>query len=371
MSNDINKSMIYGYMLVSNKSKQYIQESYFDNKLELLDEQVEAINEMHFSKKDLQDPKTMEKILKRKEFFDNCIGWMTALGIILIILITIVIGIFTAAIGGIVVFPLLMLAFASTLETLMALPNKWYVKNSEKFEKQVRDLMDKTKKKLENDIKNKDKYQKIITNCQKIIDIIEKRRAEAEKEYNEKIHQEELNYYEQVVSWLEKPYEFGHTGEGGQFSEWLWCAKFLKVSENDIIKVIESHKHEKNTFYELTISGKYTDYKGRTKEVEDEDDVEGWITLHNHDYKKAVRDLGNHAWLIQSDDDYGIWYTETKKFIESDINTPYTFISLSSFADKSNLPENIEEILIDADKELGYYRLSKCPEQVKKKEFPI
>ena len=367
MKESIRESMIYGYMI------EPINEGLFDNNIKLLDEQVEVINEMHFSKKDLQDPKTIDKILKRKEFFENCIHFITTLEIILIVLISIVLGVVVPVIGGVIAFPILMMAFASTLETLMSLPNKWYIKNSEKFEKQVRELLDKTKKKLDKDPKNKDKYNKIISNCQKIIDIIEKKKAEAKKAYDDAVHQDELNYYKQVPEWLEHPYMFGHTGNGGYFSEWLYCAKILKVSEKDIIKTIENNKNDKNCFMELTISGEYTDYKGRKREVINEDEVEGWITLHNHDYEKAVEELGDHAWLIQSDDDYGIWYTETNKFIETDAGTPYKFITLSSFAEKGkkNLPENIDDILIDADKELGYYRLSKCPAQVKKKKFPV
>ena len=365
--------MIYGYMINTDKSKEYIEEAYFDNKIELLDEQVQVINEMHFSKKDLQDPKTIEKILKRKEFFDNCVGFIGFLEVALVILTSIVIGIFTLAIGGILAFPILMFAIASTFETLLALPDKWYVKQSDKFEKKVRELQEKTKQKMEKDPKNKDKYKKIIDNTQKVIDIIEKRREEAEKRYEEEIHKEELAYYEQVPEWLQNPWSFGHTGNGGKFSEWLYCAKFLKVKDASIIKAIEKSIKTTDAFYKVTVYGEYKDYKGRTVEVYNEDDIGEWITLHDHDYDRAIEELGEHIWQIQSDDSYGIWYTETKKFIESDVDMPYEFISLDELAmeGKKTLPEDIDQLLIDADKELGYYRLSKCPDQVKKKKFPV
>ena len=37
----------------------------------------------------------------------------------------------------------------------------------------------------------------------------------------------------------------------------------------------------------------------------------------------------------------------------------------------SELPYEPDELFIEADKQLGYYTFSKCPEQVEKKKFPI
>ena len=358
-------------------SSYIINKNLLGDNLETLTE-AELLQEMHFSQKDLQDPSTLDKILKRRNFFDSAVSYTRVLFLALAALGGILTSVKmpknsyvekqTGKLGGIAVFSALLLIFMKIGKGLESLPNKWYAKNSKKYEEQLRSTIEKMEKAKESDPKNKDKYDKVIAGCKKVLNIIETKRAEAIKRYEEEQHRANLAEYEEVIEWLRAPSTFGHTGDlGGRFSDFCWKCKFLKIPEKAIYAAAKSE----GVMHDIPVYGEYKDHKGRTKEW-GENDLTGWVTLHNDDYEKAKKDLGSVLYQVQSDDDYSIWYApDVNKFFETDADTPYREIKPYSFARNDDLPNNIESILIDADKELGYYLINDCPENVQKKPLPI
>lgn len=331
-----------------------------------IDESTKILNEMNFSKKELQNPKTLDKILKRKEFFESTTKFFSFLLYALSIAGSITIGVFVSTVASFITFPILLCIIMYIDTNLSALPSKWYEKNYDKFINKINDLKSKMEAKMEKDPEHKEKYQKIIDGCNKVLNHIEKCSKEAEKIYRQEQLKECIDDYEELISWFEDPYTFGHTGENWYFDNFCYMCKYLKITDTQLLNTLKKYYKTEKTYNKK----KYNRFL--KLDMEDSRDVEGNITIpDNYTLDQVRNDLGKYIYIISSDDDCQIAYCpEKNKIIYSDADTSYKTTSINDEA-KHSLNKYSIDILIDADKELGYYRLSKCPDNVKKKPWPI
>ena len=309
---------------------------------EILEEQV-ILNEMHFSKKDLQDPKTIDKIIKRKEFFESVVKFIDFLFLGITVIGSCIIGSVVSFGAGLGTLTILSILTVNIVLNINSLPLNIYNKNIDKYKKKIEGLINICNQNIEKDVKNKDKYKQIIDNCKKV----QAKFDEMDKESKLLAYKEEykdcLSAYKDIVYWLEKPYVLGHTGERYTSLDDLRLANSLGITDKDIIKNITSKC-----------------------KFEDKWD----ILFSDNDEESAIFFKDDKYILISSDDDHSIIYSKNKGKL-------YELYAYDKFNETSlvnhkfiNKKFNID-IVKQVDKELGYYLLSKCPEQVKKKEFPI
>lgn len=310
---------------------------------EYLEEQV-ILNEMHFSKNDLQDPKTLDKILKAKDKFESTSKKLMTLFIILGIIASSTLAFFTNFIIGLGGLYFIIAALIWIGTSLSSAPAKSFKKNSEKYVNKVNQLLKKSEEALYKDPKNKEKYQKIIDNCNNVLKEIKKREKEAAELLSKQEFQEVIDKYEALIEWIKKPFVIGHTGDGYDFSLFA-IAEVLGIPERALIENLKS----KGKYYN---NWKYVFYN---------------INNKNQDYNIFKDD---EYIMISSDDDYVVFYSKRNNCIYY-TNISGEYIKTSLYKEGKGDIDCDKKLLIEADKELGYYLLSECPDGVIRKEFPI
>lgn len=156
--------------------------SIYGNKIETIEEQVilQEIGIGHFTKKELQDPESINKILKQKDVFRNLNNALS----FAIVIMGIIAGVLTSSFFvGLIIGP--FLAFTVAISEKNPL-NQKPSKNIAKLKEKSQMLKDSAKHELSktNDPKRKQKYNEIIHNCDKVIKAVD--------EYFQKIEDEKL-----------------------------------------------------------------------------------------------------------------------------------------------------------------------------------
>ena len=305
----------------------------------------EIMLEMQFSKKQLQDPKQIERILKSKNSVKNISTFLMVLSGI----ITVIAGIATMGVGLLILAPLLFKIY----ETLLALPEKTEDKNLKKLIDSCENYKNKLEKKLESDPNN--------TEIKDIINKLDKNIKLAKSKYTEKIEEkrrQQINevkkVYRNLEKWLNNPYSVGDGYESDIFS----LAQYAGIPESILIEKIKNS----NKLRQYSILG---DYFGN-----DENDYNS-CTKKGCENFKEVKNGKLPTKCIKLDDDYAlVFLPSNSKLIYVYSNNEMGVTSLYKELIKEKLFEYYnKDIIIDADKELGYYIFSKCPENIKKKEF--
>lgn len=325
----------------------------------VLDEAV--LQEMHFSKKDLQDPKTLDKIIKGKERFETAGKYFLTVASICSLLLPIALGI---VLHSFIAVPIaLALLFTGLIKLILLvdeLPLRWYKENEHKYKMMVFDFKKKTEAAMEktDDPKKKEKYKQIIDNCDAVIAEFRKRDAEKLSKEKEAMIEDARKLIEDTVRWYNDPGKYlpyGHTGSSSE-GELALLLFFLKVPENKIIDHICKKCKDKSMLGKEFL----TDFYGV-----DNDEIE------MPEYKPILND---HVIEFSSDDEYCTLISIEKKkcyFVcIHDVGTE----SITKYVKKTGDVDpsgEYKKALIEADKELGYYLFSKCPDGVKQKEWPI
>ena len=302
-----------------------------------------ALMEASFSKKQLQDPKTVEKILNKKHVFTSVIIFVS-------LLITIIGAIISV---GILLFPL-GLIFVCIASSLSAYPKKANEKQLLKLKDQCEKLIAKMEKSIEKDPKNKSKYSEVIDNCRKTIDTIDAYYKDVSNKEKMKDIEYATELYKRLVKYIESPTSDLGPGDLDMFV----VADMLGIKESDIGNAIKTNgKFEKFPFKYYGLDNlsdeQIQKYSSILPEIKTNDPL---FTVYGHDDYVIVFSKKANGFL---------------EIIASDENNKINQCSLYNTA-QDLLTDNIDKkALIEADKVLGYYRLSKCPSQVKPKQFPI
>jgi hypothetical protein len=340
---------------------------------------------MGFSKKDLQDPKTVQKAIEQAKKASNTAD---KIGNLVSLLITVAgcafVGTATAAgskvgAGGITFVASTIITAGVLGKILLTLNNYIYDyklfkedKNLEKLDKECDKLIEKSKKQMEKDKKNKQKYQEIINNATKVKETIRKHYQDKSKEQYQKIINRYIEKYKAYITFLSKEKDV-YVGS----IEIYYFSKILKVDEKVILdrflyysksKKDDQMSYEKminyiNNEYNYNLCDEFKNIKNISKDGY-------WIKLSNNALDDAVHVLlynpKINLFVAVDDIDEDYPYIVIKKSISELLNS--IIFEIERHED-FNLTE-CEEYLTEVDKKLGYYRLSKAPEGVKPKEFP-
>lgn len=315
---------------------------------EYINEEYQILNEMRFSKKDVLNPDTVEKITKRTKFYQSV--YEIFIGILA--LITIILSLVTL---GIALIPCgMILSYA--YEKLKDLPSNTEDKNIKKFIEKCKQIKDKAEKELQNekDLNKINKYKEIISLCDKNI-------KAANEVYNEKIEKEYKSKFEEVKNIYNKLYNYLNkdvfTIGDGYDSDILLLAKQAKIPESVIIDKIDKTKN-KNMLVSMS---NYFGYIDDYKKFHDENILKQFeIKAFNEENLKLVFQ-NDEAWLVLTPNNklLSLYDMKEQKSLYS-----YLFKSSDKLSDHYD-----EKIIKDVDISLGYYIFSECPKEIKQKKF--
>ena len=362
----------------SELNEMYIQEQISKEDYELSLEQSEFINEqviqeMIFNKKDLQDPKTLEKILERMKKKEPIFETLAAIGSFLTFALSVAISIITTGAFTIVLFPFLFVLCLILYMYIETIPRSQFNKDNEKFKKKVIKLKEKTQEKLDKETDNskKTKYKEIIKNCDKVLKAIEDQNKKSSEYYFDEDDKNDLKgTYGDLVRFLEYPFNFGW--ENG-IDDIALLAQLLELNPQDIQNKIKRTKFNKTktTVYDMFVLmfGKDTVDTG----LNDPDNFEyneNFIIKYKNIMNMKAIETGSNDDNIDFVAQNGIFYmlTTDNEIIEENM----LYFAKYSFHDEwDKSDKNFMKMLIEVDKELGYYLLSDCPPGLKKKKFPL
>lgn len=373
MKNDGSDDFYIRFMKSKPVSESYIDEWDQDILMEnCINEQV--LQEMNFSKKDLQDPATIDKILKRKGVFEDIIKYTTWLFAALNVVAGIVVKIelkkhdmSEAGAIGFGVFAVLELILVKIHELVGKLPAKAYEKNMEKYKKQIRDLIEKMKKKIQEDPDNANEYKKIIKNCEAVLAEIDKREKTAKKqELRIKVRYVE-RCYNTLKRWWDKPHCFDFNDGEAFYNEYshpgIYCLNLAKeygISEKQIIDRALLIDDESDKGY----CDPENIYEYVAQWLSDDTDNEA------DELKKKFNNSKIHLYYMPDEWPVKFIVVNQKKIYDIDWLKGKHYPELvqgSVFYDPDYKLD--KEALIEFDKLQGFYKFSKCPDAVKQKDF--
>ena len=341
----------------------------------LSSEDKEVLQEMYFSKKDLQDPETIKKIediLNRKRY-QNVAAIASTIAFLVPIAISIIINPLLVP-GGILAGIAIVVAIITRLYNWVeTAPQKAFEKNYEKYKKQVKELKEKTEKQLAKKENSKfaSKYKEIITNCDKVLKAIDEREKQI-SDNNYKAEIEDAIYdYKKLIEFLEYPFNFGWEGET-EMGNIFTTANMLKISAQQIQNKVKNTKFKSNEislldgiakFYGV-MDKRYSSIEDLIKGEELDDDPKvNYLKFKNKMNMKVIE-------LCSNDDN--IDFIGQDGLIYQIITDNEIYVIKSIFYNnKFNGGEFGKKALIEADKELGYYILSEPPKGLEKKKLPL
>ena len=342
---------------------------------DLSSEDKEVLQEMYFSKKDLQDPETIKKIediLNRKRY-DNIATIGAIIAGILPIAISIIINPALIPAGIIAGLSLIIFILIYTYNWVQNAPQKAFEKNYEKYKKQVKELKEKTEKQLAKKENSKfaSKYKEIIANCDKVLKAIDEREKQI-SDNNYKAEIENAIYdYKKLIKFLEYPFDFGWEGET-EMGSIFTTANMLKISAQQIQNKVKNTKFKSNEISLLdgiaksygVIDKRYSSIEDLIKGEELDDDPKvNYLKFKNKMNMKVIE-------LCSNDDN--IDFIGQDGLIYQIITDDEIYVIKSIFYNnKFNDGEFGKKALIEADKELGYYILSEPPKGLERKKLPL
>jgi len=315
----------------------------------IIEEQV--LTEMGFSKKDLQDPKTIEKILKRtdkyKSIYDSLLPLIALLGSVICIC--------TFCIGFVIFIPL----YNKLYEHVKAYPVKKNNKEMERLKKKCLELKKKCEEAINKDPKKSNKYREVITNIDKTLKAIEEYKNKAE---NEKFMKDVQYYITRIKNAfrlldgnLDPWEEYKHLNDDISMLMYIY-----KIPSSKIIECFSKLEEDCAIIdFDLeNIHGKPIDELELSKEIIKYIPEFKNNSYHNHYIFRLIAQNELESYVF-------VYKGKLYEFYPEDlILTPR---NIDDYCESFK----IDKALIEADKILGYYQLSDCPESVEKVPLPI
>ena len=227
------------------------------------------INEIFFSKKDLQDPKTLDKLLNRAKvekdiksrldlmlfigtFFESFFG-ARAINKFIKKHLGDSLGIITHILSWISIMGLTFKA-VSTGNDFLAYIHENRIK---KLKRQAEKLRDKFKE------SDDPKAKEIVKNCQQVIDAIDKYYKAEEK----KVYDAKLKEYKEIYHMLQSMINGGDSFDPSELAEWFAMAKVLNIPFEKIEKGAIKNIGEHDSLCMAYLGENYKDLDQRKKDV--------------------------------------------------------------------------------------------------------
>lgn len=341
----------------------------------------EVLQEMHFSKEDLQDPKTIKKIEEKLEKKQPVFSTIGALSGFLAFVLS-MIGL--AILGGEAVFIVILgfpfiAGFCITIGLyIAAIPRKQFEKDYKKFKTKVEKLKDNCQKKLETeeDSKKKTEYKNIIKNCDKVLKAIEKREKElADKKFQEEV-KEMILLYKRALTLYTTPEKMYTFYEYYDIADLFHILSKLGITQNDFMKHCKSINWKLSENLYLPLEDYFKKHVATQKQWDKySNQLKSLSIIPEYKTNSPVKiffTTGSGEEIIYSPKNNKFYVLETvdvffNSYYKGDMVVKETnlFDYFKNYNDDFN-----EEALIEADKELGYYILSECPPGLIKEKLP-
>lgn len=345
---------------------------------------ITTINES-FSKKDLQDPNTLKRLLNEKHKFADW-GQET----------TFTVGVLSAIVAVCAIplsFAASPIAFTSLAASIISYLNykiygcisNWKLRNSKEnkvaeFKYDLLKLKDKCEENIKKDKKNSSKYRSMLSAVEKNLKAI---KAYEEKVANEKFMKEVeycMELYKEFVEWYKNPNRIYGTQEGDYY--FLIFKELLKIDDSKLAKkFISNNTKSKITKDELVsrlkyeaITKWYGDDNSDSEEVSKEIDItfdelpdgDLYELLYYNDENPDCSLL--KGIVLSSKECYGY-----KIYIEGDYDIDCDKTNIQLFLDEILVDADAfsKEAIIEADRALGYYRFAPIPEDLQVKPLEL
>jgi len=360
-------------MIINELNELYKEELESKNNYDLMIESQipqEVIQEMIFNKKDLQDPKTLEKILERMKKKEPIFVTLGAIASFLTFALSIAISIITTGAFTVALAPFLFILSLMIFVYIHDIPRSQFNKDNEKFKKKVIKLKEKTQEKLDKETDNskKTKYKEIIKNCDKVLAEIERREKEKKAKELEEETKKVKGHYNEAIGVLTHPEAIGFTIYNEDISPWITILQLLGVKYSDFLRKFKSAKFDNKDEFFVSLKARYfEEYKFFDSEEKMDDIFKIIPEYKSNSPVKFIYESDSHGSFIFYSQKLGkfmIYYGYGQKAKECCEEVDI----FKYFYDKDQI--NMEA-LIEADKELGYYILSDCPPGFKKKKLPL
>lgn len=320
----------------------------YEDSVEEYKERIEILKEFHYSKEELQDPETVEKIYK--EFEEQSKHPKNIYNILAIGfgIISIILAIPTFTMSLFIIAPICLKLF----KLAENLPLKEKEKNINKLSDNCNKTIAKLKKELSTtkDNEEKKKIQKEIDNINNVLSKIIQEENKLKDKLNKERIKKAIEAFEDAIKFYKYPYiGFYAPQHGDTYS--LQSFYIVNKCKCDMNAVIDKMKKNSET-------------------LERDDWSEPIFKLNKN--KDTVYNICFNDWNAK----YLLYLKEIDTFvifskdIESKGKNNFALSYLSSEAQKYTSKEDIE-LYIEADKELGYYLLSKAPEGITPKPNPF
>jgi hypothetical protein len=357
------------------------------NELDAINEAYQIIQEMGFSKEDLQDPKTVQKVIdnaKKSGDIANTVGIFASVLVVLegIIFTVAPIAVIGAKnpMGGLatasIIIPTQIGITSKLLITISDYvkdyPMKKQAKDLEKLDKCCDRLIQKSEKKMTKDSKNKQKYQDIINNAKNVKKTI--------SDYYKKIDDEKfliaVNYevekYKFFVKFLNK-----ENIDYSKNKKYAIDNIYAILDYSEIFNINEKVILERFIYY---ASKTQYDYDEVLEEIIEHSGIDNGKKFENYakrDKESKWLDLNVYPLIDDEKLDY-IYYNQKLSlfvFVDDTVEAQgYVYFNkslLKGLDDRYSGRDIInKKAVIEADKILGYYKFSKAPEGITPNEFP-
>jgi hypothetical protein len=345
-----------------------------------LNESTQVLQEMHFSNKDLQDPKTFYKVLKDK-------GAQTPLKVLEVFVG--VVGVAAIAVGGwfskglaLITVPVMLDGYIAMMLEINSFVGRYPYEHSkkemEKLKNNCKKLKENSQKQLAKHPENADKLKKIISNCDKVLKTMDDYYKKCEDETFMDMIKTAESYYKKLINYMEEPKSIIITAYSKEEDEpyFMAIANMLKIPESKIVeKIDKSTKMETDTVDSIFDFVTTYSYEKMTADVIFK--ISSFREARSGKEVKIVMKVTNPDYIgiiFFSPSNKKFFSINTEDFDEDDItNNPNNIFKqvslykeLSEYMDSS---EMFKKAVISVDKSLGYYKLSPAPEGVTPKEL--
>lgn len=313
------------------------------------------LNERAFSKKELQDPEMLNKLLDKFKKSNAVLDKIETASLIFTVVEAIVVGVLTKSLG----LGLLSLAAIAIIKVIGMLKlNDLVSKSNEKKIQQLKDQANKLKEKC---LKSDDpKAKEIASNCEKLIKNIDKYYGSKEKEkYDQKYKYIKEKYLDVVNA------DFSN----GVSADYIYIAKKLKLSKQDINKIFFNNLNKY-----MKDSEKYGSIWDVFFGTDNKEEISNKLDKYIKDNGiPELKDNGKVCIIYAIDDIILLYSPKANKFFYGDYASSKSYTYLldisSGYKGTETIDNDEDDILKAVDADLGYYRLSEPPKGVKPKKI--
>ena len=304
---------IYGHKFDNLKEENIVQEQY--------------LIELHISKKDLEDPEVLKKVLEKTEKeVQNHNNVVAVLALLLGICCDVLAGIITGSVlvSIVTVSPFIIGSLLLFMKFVKSEEAEKY-NNIKKLESKLKEMKSKAQR-----LKDSKEKERIIKKCDEALKSISDYHV---KNYNDGI----INFFNEVLSFLKSPYSLGDGGD----SDIIAALHKLGMSKEGLTKFVIDNKSKFRDINNYTAGDVEEDYGDTLSKTEIEKMKEGVVVLNNDDYIFFLSSLDNKLYEVDADS-----FSSYKQYTSDDFEDQYSWSDMKDVLnDNEEIKNQINELI--------------------------